>query len=74
MKCGRKDEKQVVMATNRCMNSGCMAAAPAGEWRKGWALRAGGFAILCDKCGYGLLCVHFFFFFFLFLFYFGIKF
>ncbi|XP_078162599.1 B3 domain-containing protein Os07g0679700-like isoform X2 [Carex rostrata] len=39
------------MATNRCMNSGCMAAAPAGEWRKGWALRAGGFAILCDKCG-----------------------
>ncbi|KAJ1702435.1 hypothetical protein LUZ63_002214 [Rhynchospora breviuscula] len=39
------------MATNRCMNAGCMAAAPGGEWRKGWALRAGGFAILCDKCG-----------------------
>ncbi|KAF3331842.1 B3 domain-containing protein [Carex littledalei] len=39
------------MATKRCMNAGCMAVAPGGEWRKGWALRAGGFAILCDKCG-----------------------
>ncbi|KAJ4816998.1 hypothetical protein LUZ62_029564 [Rhynchospora pubera] len=39
------------MATKRCMNAGCMAATPGGEWRKGWALRAGGFAILCDKCG-----------------------
>jgi hypothetical protein len=49
------------MATKRCMNTGCMAVSPGGEWRKGWAFRAGGFAILCDKCGYGLSCVNFLF-------------
>lgn len=40
----------------RCMNTACGAAAPgvggaAGEWSKGWPLRSGGFAVLCDKCG-----------------------
>ncbi|KAL6896870.1 hypothetical protein ACP4OV_007442 [Aristida adscensionis] len=35
----------------RCMNPSCGAPAPAGEWRKGWPLRSGGFALLCDKCG-----------------------
>lgn len=39
------------MASKRCMNGGCAATAPSGEWRKGWALRSGGFAALCDKCG-----------------------
>jgi hypothetical protein len=24
-----------------------------GDWRKGWPLRSGGFALLCEKCGYG---------------------
>ncbi|KAL6657361.1 hypothetical protein ACP70R_005141 [Stipagrostis hirtigluma subsp. patula] len=39
-------------AGKRCMNPVCGApAAAAGEWRKGWPLRSGGFALLCDKCG-----------------------
>ncbi|GJN33429.1 hypothetical protein PR202_gb22027 [Eleusine coracana subsp. coracana] len=43
-------------AAKRCMNPACGAPAPAagGDWRKGWPLRSGGFALLCDKCGYGL--------------------
>jgi hypothetical protein len=37
----------------RCMNPACAAPPPAGgDWRKGWPLRSGGFALLCDKCGY----------------------
>jgi hypothetical protein len=48
-------------AAKRCMNPAC-GALPAssvvvgagGDWRKGWPLRSGGFALLCDKCGYGL--------------------
>ncbi|XP_020703664.1 B3 domain-containing protein Os07g0679700 isoform X1 [Dendrobium catenatum] len=40
------------MSTKRCMNGVCGAAAAAGAvWRKGWLLRSGGFATLCDKCG-----------------------
>nr|CAD1841850.1 unnamed protein product [Ananas comosus var. bracteatus] len=40
-------------AAQRCMNAVCGAAAPpqGGEWRKGWPLRSGGYAALCDKCG-----------------------
>ncbi|KAG8099093.1 hypothetical protein GUJ93_ZPchr0013g37345 [Zizania palustris] len=42
------------VALKRCMNAACGAPAPSpagGEWRKGWPLRSGGFAVLCDKCG-----------------------
>lgn len=43
-------------AAARCMNAACGAPAPTaagvGEWRKDWPLRSGGFAVLCDKCGY----------------------
>jgi hypothetical protein len=47
-------------AAKRCMNPAC-GALPAssvvvgagGDWRKGWPLRSGGFALLCEKCGYG---------------------
>lgn len=49
----------VVAAAKRCMNPVCGAPAPAaagGDWRKGWPLRSGAFALLCDKCGYALLC------------------
>ncbi|XP_058110636.1 B3 domain-containing protein Os07g0679700 isoform X2 [Magnolia sinica] len=38
------------MASRACMNAGCGATA-AIEWKKGWGLRSGGFANLCDKCG-----------------------
>lgn len=42
-------------APKRCMNPVC-GAQPAslvvGDWKKGWPLRSGGFALLCDKCGY----------------------
>ncbi|KAJ3682911.1 hypothetical protein LUZ60_013138 [Juncus effusus] len=41
----------MAMASKRCMNAGCVAAPAGGDWRRGWALRAGGFASLCDKCG-----------------------
>jgi len=43
----------------RCMNPACGAPATGagGDWRKGWPLRSGAFALLCDKCGYGLLSV-----------------
>lgn len=34
-----------------CMNLSCGASTSI-EWRKGWPLRSGGFANLCDKCGY----------------------
>ena len=41
------------------MNAACGAPAPTaagvGEWRKDWPLRSGGFAVLCDKCGYASL-------------------
>ncbi|XP_068645936.1 B3 domain-containing protein Os07g0679700-like isoform X2 [Aristolochia californica] len=38
------------MSARVCMNPSCGARA-ATEWRKGWGLRSGGFACLCDKCG-----------------------
>ncbi|ONM26211.1 B3 domain-containing protein [Zea mays] len=42
-------------ATKRCMNPACGAPASVlgagGDWRKGWPLRSGCFALLCDKCG-----------------------
>ncbi|XP_006658132.1 B3 domain-containing protein Os07g0679700 [Oryza brachyantha] len=42
------------LVAKRCMNAACGAPAPSpagGEWRKGWPLRSGGYAVLCDKCG-----------------------
>ncbi|KAK9067781.1 hypothetical protein SSX86_011892 [Deinandra increscens subsp. villosa] len=40
------------MESRICMNELCGALiAAAGGFRKGWALRSGGFAKLCDKCG-----------------------
>nr|CAB3458985.1 unnamed protein product [Digitaria exilis] len=38
----------------RCMNPACAAppTGPGPDWRKGWPLRSGGFALLCDKCGF----------------------
>ncbi|KAJ4980159.1 hypothetical protein NE237_010939 [Protea cynaroides] len=38
------------MASRICMNGACGATSSI-EWRKGWRLRSGGFANLCDKCG-----------------------
>ncbi|KAJ9694175.1 hypothetical protein PVL29_009924 [Vitis rotundifolia] len=41
------------MASKTCANVSCPGASSGStiEWRKGWALRSGDFAILCDKCG-----------------------
>uniref|UniRef100_A0A0D9X2Y7 TF-B3 domain-containing protein n=1 Tax=Leersia perrieri TaxID=77586 RepID=A0A0D9X2Y7_9ORYZ len=39
------------LVAKRCMNAACGAPAGGQEWRKGWPLRSGGFAVLCDKCG-----------------------
>ncbi|KAG9441904.1 hypothetical protein H6P81_017758 [Aristolochia fimbriata] len=38
------------MAARVCMNPSCGTRAPT-EWKKGWGLRSGGLACLCDKCG-----------------------
>ncbi|XVF65943.1 hypothetical protein PTKIN_Ptkin09bG0291600 [Pterospermum kingtungense] len=38
------------MASKSCMNGLCGASTSI-EWRKGWTLRSGDFANLCDKCG-----------------------
>ncbi|XP_039009419.1 B3 domain-containing transcription repressor VAL2-like isoform X1 [Hibiscus syriacus] len=38
------------MALKSCMNDLCGASTSI-EWKNGWALRSGGFANLCDKCG-----------------------
>ncbi|XP_068639954.1 B3 domain-containing protein Os07g0679700-like isoform X2 [Aristolochia californica] len=38
------------MAARVCMNPSCGVRAVT-EWKKGWELRSGGFACLCDKCG-----------------------
>ncbi|CAD6216678.1 unnamed protein product [Miscanthus lutarioriparius] len=43
-------------AAKRCMNPACGGPASSvvgagGDWRKGWPLRSGGFALLCDNCG-----------------------
>ncbi|AEE85993.1 HSI2-like 1 [Arabidopsis thaliana] len=34
-----------------CMNALCGAASTSGEWKKGWPMRSGDLASLCDKCG-----------------------
>ncbi|KAJ6765402.1 B3 DOMAIN-CONTAINING PROTEIN [Salix purpurea] len=35
-----------------CMNATCgVSTSSSGGWRKGWALRSGDFATLCDNCG-----------------------
>ncbi|KAL4557776.1 hypothetical protein LXL04_035965 [Taraxacum kok-saghyz] len=40
------------MGSRVCMNDLCGASlAAAGDYKKGWALRSGDFASLCDKCG-----------------------
>ncbi|CAN6186029.1 unnamed protein product [Urochloa humidicola] len=41
------------VVVKRCTNPACGATATGagGDWRKGWPLRSGGFALLCDKCG-----------------------
>ncbi|XP_021623530.1 B3 domain-containing transcription repressor VAL2 isoform X3 [Manihot esculenta] len=38
------------MESKTCMNALCGASTSSG-WRKGWPLRSGEFANLCDKCG-----------------------
>ncbi|KAK8487813.1 hypothetical protein V6N13_099925 [Hibiscus sabdariffa] len=38
------------MASKSCMNALCSASTSI-EWRKGWSLRSGDCANLCDKCG-----------------------
>ncbi|XP_068487813.1 B3 domain-containing transcription repressor VAL1-like [Phaseolus vulgaris] len=38
------------MEVEVCMNGACKNGY-AREWKKGWPLRSGGFARLCDKCG-----------------------
>jgi len=38
------------MELDVCMNGACKNGY-AREWKKGWPLRSGGFARLCDKCG-----------------------
>ncbi|KAL5738964.1 hypothetical protein ACOSQ2_028144 [Xanthoceras sorbifolium] len=39
------------MESKTCMNELCGASTTSIEWRRGWALRSGDFAVLCDKCG-----------------------
>ncbi|TXG57521.1 hypothetical protein EZV62_015350 [Acer yangbiense] len=39
------------MESKTCMNELCGASTSSIEWRRGWALRSGDFAVLCDKCG-----------------------
>ncbi|KAJ7961078.1 B3 domain-containing protein [Quillaja saponaria] len=38
------------MASRTCMNESCGTSTSI-QWRKGWALRSGEFADLCDECG-----------------------
>ncbi|KAI3966719.1 hypothetical protein MKW92_042174 [Papaver armeniacum] len=38
------------MGTNICMNVSCSSSTSI-HWKKGWKLRSGGFADLCDNCG-----------------------
>lgn len=38
------------MASNNCMNVLCGASTSI-EWKKGWVMRSGEYANLCDKCG-----------------------
>ncbi|GER55715.1 B3 domain-containing protein [Striga asiatica] len=34
-----------------CMNGKCPSSNSVSEWKKGWPLRSGGFAKLCENCG-----------------------
>ncbi|KAG8647847.1 hypothetical protein MANES_09G117700v8 [Manihot esculenta] len=43
-------ELMLRMESKTCMNALCGASTSSG-WRKGWPLRSGEFANLCDKCG-----------------------
>jgi hypothetical protein len=53
--CPRAMAGVVAAAANRCMNPACGApVGEGGDGRKGWPLRSGDLATLCDKCGYGL--------------------
>ncbi|EOA16061.1 hypothetical protein CARUB_v10004194mg [Capsella rubella] len=38
-------------STKVCMNALCGASSASGEWKKGWPMRSGDLASLCDKCG-----------------------
>ncbi|KAL1210385.1 B3 domain-containing transcription repressor VAL2 [Cardamine amara subsp. amara] len=38
-------------STKVCMNAKCGAASTSGEWKRGWPMRSGELASLCDKCG-----------------------
>ncbi|XP_010447454.1 PREDICTED: B3 domain-containing transcription repressor VAL2 isoform X3 [Camelina sativa] len=38
-------------STKVCMNALCGAVSTSGEWKKGWPMRSGELASLCDKCG-----------------------
>ncbi|XP_010432786.1 PREDICTED: B3 domain-containing transcription repressor VAL2 isoform X2 [Camelina sativa] len=38
-------------STKVCMNALCGAVSTSGEWKKGWPMRSGDLASLCDKCG-----------------------
>ncbi|KAA8543650.1 hypothetical protein F0562_021604 [Nyssa sinensis] len=35
-----------------CINEACQATTTTVEWKKGWALKSGGFATLCFNCGF----------------------
>ncbi|KAI4307785.1 hypothetical protein L6164_030931 [Bauhinia variegata] len=39
------------MGSKICMNEGCAAAIAVHDWKKGWPLRSGEFAQLCNSCG-----------------------
>ncbi|KAJ6746879.1 B3 DOMAIN-CONTAINING TRANSCRIPTION REPRESSOR VAL1 [Salix koriyanagi] len=40
------------LSMKSCMNATCgVSTSNSGGWKKGWALRSGDFAILCDNCG-----------------------
>ncbi|KAH0935963.1 hypothetical protein HID58_013080 [Brassica napus] len=38
-------------STKVCMNAQCGSTSTSGEWKRGWPMRSGELASLCDKCG-----------------------
>ncbi|KAF8058144.1 hypothetical protein N665_1250s0007 [Sinapis alba] len=38
-------------STKVCMNAQCGSSSTSGEWKRGWPMRSGELASLCDKCG-----------------------
>ncbi|CAN7082150.1 unnamed protein product [Brassica oleracea var. botrytis] len=38
-------------STKVCMNAQCGSTSTSGEWKRGWSMRSGELASLCDKCG-----------------------